>query len=314
MKSESCASRVIMFAIACGILSSSSVVLAQKTVTVHAVVTATTWVNDGMVTVPQKSITVDLGRKPQQGISWTPLRGPRAGLQLALLIDDSSRFNVTPQLNDIGNFIEALPPTTQIAVGYMRNGRADIAQSFTNDHESAANALSAPMSVAGANTSRYPCLSDLVKHWPGGNQSLRREVIMITDAVHPYSGWASYCADDPHVQATISDAQKSNVLVYSIIFTGADLTDVGGFVEQAGHNYLVQVSNATGGKAYSLRFGYPVTLAAFLFDILCKLGNQYELSFVTVTGNALQPLEVKTTELNTRLRAPEHIWIKNYGR
>jgi hypothetical protein len=47
----------------------------------------------------------------------------------------------------IGNFIEALPPTTQIAVGYMQNGRADIAQSFTNNHESAASALWAPMSV-----------------------------------------------------------------------------------------------------------------------------------------------------------------------
>jgi hypothetical protein len=170
------------------------------------------------------------------------------------------------------------------------------------------------MSVAGANTSGYPCLSDLIKHWPGGNQSLRREVIMVTDGVDRYSGWASYCADGPTLQTTISDAQKSNVVVYSIYFTGAGPMDVGGLVEKTGQGYLILVSNATGGKAYFLRLGYPVTLAPFLFDILCKLENQYELSFVTATRNTLRPLEVKTTEANTRLRAPEHIWIRYRGK
>ena len=155
----------------------------------------------------------------------------------------------------------------------------------------------------------------LVKHWPGGKEDLRREVIMVTDGVDPYSGWSSYCAaDDPNVQATISDAQKSNVVVYSIIITRAGLMDLHSLAEKGGQIYLVQVSNATGGKAYSLRLGYPVTLAAFLFDILCKLDNQYELSFVTATRNTLRPLQVKTTEANTRLRAPEHIWIRYRGK
>jgi len=79
-----------------------------------------------------------------------------AGLQLALLIDDSSNASFSPQLNDVENFIEALPPTTQIAVGYMQNGRANIAQSFTNSHGSAASALWAPMSMTEAIPSRYP--------------------------------------------------------------------------------------------------------------------------------------------------------------
>jgi hypothetical protein len=287
---------------------------AQETVTVHAVVTATTRFNEGILTIPQKSIIVDLGRKPQEVFSWMPLRGRRAGLQLALLIDDSPSSSFSPQLNDIRNFIEALPAATEIAVGYMQNGRANIAQSFTNNHEAAASAVWAPMSMTGATTNRYRCLSDLVKRWPGGNQGLRHEVIMITDGADPYSGWASYCADDPNVQATISDAQKSNVVLYSIIVTRSGLLDVRSLAKKAGQNYLAQVSNATGGKAYFLRSGYQVTLAAFLFDILCKLDNQYELSFATATRTSLQPLEVKTTEPNIRVRAPEHIWTRYSGR
>jgi hypothetical protein len=167
------------------------------------------------------------------------------------------------------------------------------------------------MSMTAANTGRFPCLSDLIKRWPGGNQDVRHELIMITDGVDPYSGWASYCADDPHVQATISAAQESNFVVYSITLTGGARMRAGGLEEKTGQNYLFQVSHASGGKAYSLGLGYPVTLAAVLFDILCKLDNQYDLSFVTATRDAPQPLQVRTTEPNIRLRAPEYIWIKS---
>jgi hypothetical protein len=307
MRSKPWALRVFVFAIVCEIFPSPSAIHAQETVTVHAIVTASTGLSDGVFTVSRKSIAVDLGRKPQEVFGWMPLRGTRAGLQLALLIDDSSNFSV-PRLNDIEKFIEALPPTTEIAVGYMQNGRANIAQSFTDDHGAAASALWTARSTTGDSTSRYPCLSDLVKYWPGGKQDQRHEVIIVTDGMDPYSGWASYCADDPHVQATISDAQESNVIVYTINSAGAGRRGVDSLMEKTGQNYLIQVSNATGGKAY---FGYPVTLAPLLFDILCKLDNQYELSFVTATENALESLEVKTTEPDTRLRAPEHIWIKN---
>jgi hypothetical protein len=292
-------SSVIVFAVACSLFHFSSVVLAQDTVTVHAVVTASTRLSEGLLPLPRRSIIVDLGRKPQEVFNWVPLRGTRAGLQLTLLIDGSSGSSSPLQSHDIGNFIEALPATTQLAIGYMQNGGANIVQPFTNDHEWAATMLRAPVWMTSPTTNRYPCLSDLVAHWPGANPDSRREVIMITDGVDPYSGWASSCADGPKVRATISDAQKSSVVVYSIFL--AEKTD---------KNYLAQVANATGGKAYSLTEGYQVTLAAFLFDILCKLDNQYELSFTTASKNSLQPFEVRTTEPDIRLRAPESIWAK----
>jgi hypothetical protein len=290
-------SSAIVFAVACSMFHFSSVALAQDTVTVHAVVTASTRLSEGVLPLPRRSIVVDLGHKPQEVFNWIPLRGTRAGLQLTLLIDDSSGSRL--HSNDLGNFVEALPTTTQLAIGYMQNGGANIVQPFTNDHEWAATVLRAPVWMTSPTTNRYPCLSDLVTHWAGENQDLRRELIMITDGVDPYSGWASHCADGPEVRATISDAQKSGIVVYSIFL--AEKTD---------KNYLAQVANATGGKAYSLTEGYQVTLAAFLFDILCKLDNQYELSFTTASKNSLQPFEVRTTEPDIRLRAPESIWAK----
>ncbi len=101
---------------------------------------------------------------------WVPLRGERSGLQLVVLLDDSSRGNLGLQLNDIKSFLTGLPPTTQVAIGYMRNGTPNLVQNFTSDHAQAAKALRLPAGIGGSNGSPYFCLSDLVKHWPGGDR------------------------------------------------------------------------------------------------------------------------------------------------
>src|ERR1700744_2988747 len=107
---------------------------AQETSTGRAVVTAETKGAEGVSTIPKQSISVYQGRKLQEVSGWTPLRGPRAGLQLVILLDDSSRGNLGLQLNDIRSFLSALPPTTQVAIGYMRNGTPNLVQNFTSDH------------------------------------------------------------------------------------------------------------------------------------------------------------------------------------
>jgi hypothetical protein len=152
---------------------------AQETSTGRAVVTAETKAAEGVVTIPKQSISVYENRKLQDVSGWTPLRGARSGLQLVVLLDDSSRGNLGLQLNDIRSFLSGLPPTAQVAIGYMRNGTPNLVQNFTNDHALAAKALRLPQGIAGANGSPYFCLSDLVKHWPGGKNDVRREVIMV---------------------------------------------------------------------------------------------------------------------------------------
>jgi hypothetical protein len=281
---------------------------AQETSTGRAVVTAETKAAEGVTTIPRQSISVYENRKLQDVSGWTPLRGARSGLQLVVLLDDSSGGNLGLQLNDIRSFLSGLPPTVQVAIGYMRNGTPNLVQNFTSDHAQAAKALRLPQGVAGGNGSPYFCLSDLVKHWPGGNNNVRREVIMVTDGVDRYSG-GRFDPENPYVRTATSDAQKAGVIVYSIYYRGAGRFDRSALATDGGQNYLTQISGDTGGKVYLEGFGNPVSFAPFLSDIQRKLQNQYELTFVSTAKPGLQPVRVKTNQPNTRLQFPARVPI-----
>jgi VWFA-related protein len=280
--------------------------LAQETPTARTVVTVTSKSAEDVITVPQQSISVSEGRKVQDVAGWVPLRGAHADLQLVLLLDDSSRGSLGLQLNDLKNFLNALPPTTQVALGYMRNGTPNLVQNFTKDHAQAAEALRLPQGSAGINGSPYFCISDLVKHWPGGAGNVRREVIMVTDGVDRYSG-RRFDPENPYVRAAVTDAQKAGVIVYSIYYRGAGRFDQNLTVTDGGQNYLTQLSGETGGKVYLEGFGNPVSFSPFLSDIQRKLQNQYELSFVSTSKPGLQPIRVKTNQPNTSLQWPARV-------
>jgi VWFA-related protein len=285
-----------------------AIAAAQETSIGRAVITAETKAAEGVTTIPKQSISAYENRKQVDVSHWTPLRGPRSGLQLVLLLDDSSRGNLGLQLNDLRSFLNGLPPTTQVAIGYMRNGTPNLVQNFTADHAQAAKALRLPQGVAGGNGSPYFCLSDLVKHWPGGNNDVRREVIMVTDGVDRYSG-GRFDPENPYVRAATSDAQKAGVLVYSIYYRGAGRFDQSALATDGGQNYLTQISGDTGGKVYLEGFGNPVSFAPFLSDIQRKLQNQYELTFVSTAKPGLQPIRVKTNQPNTSLQFPARVPI-----
>jgi hypothetical protein len=305
MKSGTC--KVAMVVGVCVFMLGSQPPLpAQETSTGRAVVTVNSKSAEDVTTVPRQTISVYENRKLQEVAGWVPLRGERSGLQLVVLLDDSSRGNLGLQLNDIRTFITGLPPTTQVAIGYMRNGAPNLAQNFTSDHAQAVKSLRVPSGTAGSNGSPYFCLSDLVKHWPGGDSNVRREVIMVTDGVDRYSG-ARFDPENPYVQAATSDAQKAGVIVYSIYFRGAGRFDRNALVTDGGQNYLTQVSGSTGGKVYLEGFGNPVSFAPFLSDIQRKLQNQYELSFVSTAKPGLQPIRVKTSQPNTNLEYPSRV-------
>jgi hypothetical protein len=121
-----------------GILGSVGSLRAQETSNARAIVTVTSKSTEDVITVPQQSISLSENRKTQEVSGWVPLRGQRAGLQLVVLVDDASRGNLGLQLNDLKSFVNALPPSTQVAIGYMRNGAPNLMQGFTSDHAEAA--------------------------------------------------------------------------------------------------------------------------------------------------------------------------------
>src|SRR6266567_6763309 len=93
---------------------------------IHMIVTAEAHHGKDVPVLNREDVMVYQGKDRLQVTDWTPLTGDRAGLQLFILIDDSSSTSLGSQLDDIRAFINAQPSGTEIALGYMRNGTVDI--------------------------------------------------------------------------------------------------------------------------------------------------------------------------------------------
>lgn len=301
-----------VFCVAVAALFVLSAAWCQETVTAHVVVTALTRSGAEQTLIPRESVSVLEDGRPQEVSSWTPLRSEGAGLELVILLDDSSRSSMGLQLPSLKSFIQALPPSAQVAIGYMRNGSPNLVQPLTTDHAAAASKLRLPLGQPGISGSPYFCLSDLARHWPGKERRARREVILLTDGADPQ--WSrGYDPQDSYVLTAIRDAQRAGVIVYSIYYGGAGRAGHSTVATIAGQNYLEQVSSATGGQAYFQGFAEPVSIEPYLHQIQRNLQNQYELGFITAPSKELRRLKVKTTAPNVKLQAPEQFLARGAG-
>ncbi len=237
------------------------------------------------------------------------LAGDLADLQLFVLLDDSTRSaSLANHPSELKAFLESLPPTTQVAIGYMRNGTFGLAQGFTADHEIAASALRLPMAMPGQNGSPYFALSDLAKHWPSKEATDRRAVLMLTDGIDRYDDTGTI--SDPYVDAAIHDALKDGMLVYSIYLRGAGLFGGGGAVTEFAQSRLIQVSQETGGHAYFQNFSDPVTISPFLADFQNRLANQYQVTIEVLNGKGELPVKLRTETPGLKIEAPSRIYVR----
>src|SRR5204862_7211117 len=129
-------------------------------------------------------------------------------MQLLLLLDDSASSSINSEISTLKQFLNSLPSSTEVAVGYMRNGMAQLTQNFTADHSAAANSIRLVMGPGGADVSPYDSLSDAIKRWPQ-KRAERREVIMISSGIEGLG--AGYTPDNPYVNKGIEDAQTAGV-------------------------------------------------------------------------------------------------------
>ena len=253
-------------------------------------------------------VTVQQGNTPVPVIDLQRLVDGTANMQLFVLLDDSTRASsLGTQLPELKTFLASLPSTTQVAVGYMRNGTFDLAQPFTTDHQKDVSALRLPVAVPGENGSPYFALSDLAKHWPSKQATDRRAVLMLTDGVDRYYGAAMM--DDPYVDAAIHDALKSGVMVYSIYLRGAGLYGRGNWATTVAQSRLMDVSDETGGHAYFLGFTDPVTISPFLNDFRDRLANQYRLTIAALNKKGVQPVKLRTELPGLVVQGPTHIYV-----
>jgi hypothetical protein len=254
-------------------------------------------------------LTVLRSNIPVPVVHLERLSGALADMQLFVLLDDSSRSSsLAIQFPELRTFLESLPATTQVAVGYMRNGTFGLVQGFTADHHEAARSLRLPNSIPGENGSPYFVLSDLAKHWPSKQPTNRRAVLMLTDGVDPYYGTADM--DDPYVTAAIRDALKENVMVYSIYLRGAGLYGRSDWVTNFAQSRLWEVSEQTGGYSYAIGFIDPVTIAPFLKDLRERLDNQYRVTVEAWNDKGVQSVKLKTELRGLKIEGPTHIYVR----
>lgn len=254
-------------------------------------------------------LTVLQGNVPAPVLSVQRLTGDLATMQLVVLLDDSTQSaSLGTHLGELKTFLESLPATTQVSVGYMRNGIFPYTEAFTTDHQKAASALRPPLAIPGANGSPYFALSQLVKQWPSKQSTGRRAVLMLTDGVDPYYGTAMM--DDPYVDTAVRDAVEQGVTVYAIYLRGAGSYGEQAWVTNMAQSRLEQLTGETGGEAYFQDFTDPVTIAPFLNDFQDRMNNQYEVTIAAVGKKGLQPVKLRAALPGLKIRGPERIYVR----
>ena len=257
-------------------------------------------------TLQQGDITVKVKGRPTNIVSLTPIADATQPTQLVFLFDESARSYLALQIPDLKKFILGLPASTEVAIAYMSNGRAVMAQKMTPDHKLAADSMRLTNGIPGITGSPYFCLSDLAKHWPSQAKA-RRVVFMVTNGEDPY--YPSHDMQDPYLAAAIQDSQKANLLVYSIYFRNTFGGGSTSFSTLMGQSYLTRLANETGGQFYSMAMSSPVSFAPFLKQFKQALERQYLLTFAT-GDTGWQRVQVQSKARGVKLTAPQAIYVE----
>jgi len=275
----------------------------------QSIVTVMSKHNEATPALDAKDFKVQVNGRTAEINSVTPLRGERAGLELAILIDSGARNSLGRQLDDIQKFVMSLPPTTQVAIAYMQNGRAVFATPFSADKTAALRGLHLPGGVPGESASPYFCISDLAKNWPGSNSGDRREAVVITDGFDPYN--PRFDPDDPYLQAAINDSVRAGVVVNAIFWHDMGFASRTFAGTNTGQNLMSLLTDATGGYYYYQGFSNPVSFQPFFQDLSRRFENQYELSFTAPakTKPEVASLKVKLEAPNVRLTAADRVFV-----
>jgi hypothetical protein len=261
--------------------------------------------------VPQSAVRAKVAGKDAPVTEWHHYgaQATQPNLQLVLLIDDGARSSLGLHMKELQRFLTEQPPTTEVALAYMRNGTAALTGPFTTNHEQVAGTLRLPLSSPGTNGSPYFALGDLLKRWPAHGPDERREIVMITDGIDRYNG-LRYDPSNPYINGTIRDLIRNRAVVYSIYYHDAGFADRTGAGIDSGQNYLTQLCQAVGGEFFYQGTGNPVDFTPFLNQINRKLANQYELTVTPPAGaKNIVNLKVQVSAPNTRTQAPQQIFV-----
>jgi hypothetical protein len=269
--------------------------------------------NKRMPEVTHEDVIVKQGKERLHVTRWTPVRAERGGIDLFILIDDAADASLGSQLGDLREFIKAQPANTSVGVGYMRNGKVQIVQNFTANHEQAAKALRMSVASSGAYGSPYLSVMDLMKRWP--DDPNRHEVLMITDGIDRFRGGPGYYRPgilSPDVDSAGRLAQRTGTTIHSIFVRGVGRVGSNYWAITNGQNAMAKLADQTGGQSYYLGMQNAVSFQPYLDDLQKSLDNKYVLEFQAVPGkkSGLQNVTLTTEVAGVELNSADSVWVK----
>ncbi len=236
---------------------------------------------------------------------WVPLQGAQAGLELFLLIDDSTDSTLGLQFDDLKKFIAGQPDTTAIAVGYIRNGTVNVAQNFTKDRSLLDKALRLPQGFAAGDASPYLAIHDLIDRWPASAN--RHEIFLVSsgiDALQPGP-------NDTYLEQAIERAKRADVQVYSIYASRTGHMGHTMWQLNWGQNNLSRLADETGAEAYFQALEMPISFAPYLNEFADRLKHQYRLTFLAPSEKkaGFRKIRLETEVPNAELVTMDSVYI-----
>ncbi len=255
--------------------------------------------------VNREDVRVFQGHDRLRVTDWVPQQGDRSGLELFVLIDESSSPSVGLQFDDLRRFMDAQPGTTAIAVGYMQNSTVRVAQNFTSDHSEAGKALRIPVGFAAGGSSPYLSIVDALKRWP--ESTARRAIFLISDGTDPLQPGRM----NSYLEAAITQAQRTGTQIYTIYASRAGHFGHSLWRINQGQNNLSQLADETGGEAYFQGSETPIAFAPFLEQFADRLSHQYKLTFLAKpeTKSSYQHVRLETEVPNAELVTADKVFV-----
>lgn len=262
---------------------------------------------DEIPQIMREDVVVQEGHDRQKVTAWVPATGENAGLDLYVLIDDSSSWTVGTQLAAARAFITQQPPSTFVAVGYMRNGTVETVQDLTQDHVGAAKSVRLPLGNSTGAASPYFSVQELLKRWQPNPSRPRREIVMLTSGIDLYSPGSV----DPYLDETIEQAQRAGIILYSIYAPGSGHFGHSYWRVSWGQNDLSRISDEAGGEAYDLGVVAAASFKPFFDDISRRLGHQYMLTFLAKPErkSGMQSVKLSTEVANAELVSADRVYV-----
>ena len=288
-----------------GISSWSAQQAASGTVPVSMVVSVEARHGKDIPVMNRADVSVFEGRNRLQVTDWIPLQGDQSSLELFVLIDDASKMNLASQFEDLRHFMNAQPPTTAIAVGYLQNGTVRTVQNFTKDHSAAGKVLRIPLGSGAGGNSPYLSITDAIKHWP--DSPARHAILLISDGIDLLQPGTR----DSYLDQAVSQAQRTGTQVSAIYASGSGNSGRSRWRINQGQSNLSRLADETGGEAYFQGFETPIAFAPFLDQFADRLNHQYKLTFLANADKkpALRHVRLETEVPNAELVTADKVYV-----